>query len=96
MEGSITTADGVEVVRARALQVLPADAIPRTPDLPPPPGPGDGSTNDFQPPHRPMFATDAMDVRFIAGRFHESGPPPPGSGCRFRSLPAKSPRHCSG
>ncbi len=75
MEGSITGADGVELVRARALQVLPADpAIPRTPDLSPPAGPARGYENDFQPPHRPMFATDAMDVRFIAGRFHDVGP----------------------
>lgn len=75
MEGSITGADGVELVRARALKVLPADpAIPRTPDLSPPPGPTNGYENDFQPPHRPMFATDAMDVRFVAGRFLDVGP----------------------
>jgi hypothetical protein len=75
LEGSITGADGVELVRARALQVLPADpAIPRTPDLSPPPGPANGYENDFEPPHRPMFATDAIDVRLVAGRFHDVGP----------------------
>ncbi len=74
MEGSITGADGVELVRARALQLRPADpAIPRTPDLAPPPGPSQGYEIDFRPAYRPMFVTDAVDIRLVAGRFHEIG-----------------------
>jgi len=74
LEGSLR-ASGVEVVRARALQVRVADAGSLAP--PPstlPPGPQDGRVNDVRAPHRPMFAPDAIEVRFVAGAFHDAGP----------------------
>src|SRR5947209_2025014 len=69
-EASILAPDGTEVVRARALQVQLASGIPvRTPVAPPPPAPETGRENDFDPPYRPMFAPDALEVRFVAGGF---------------------------
>ncbi len=76
LEGSILSADGVEVVRARGLQVQAADtqAAP-TPISPPPPGPDNGHPSAaFSPPHRPMFAPDAIELRFVAGTFGGNGP----------------------
>jgi hypothetical protein len=67
-------ADGVEVVRARALRVhrasadgaaSPADAVAP----PSPPGPDAGRTGELPGLHRPRFATDANEVRFVAGGF---------------------------
>ena len=75
LEGSIRTPDGMEVVRARALQVARADAsAPTTPLVPPPPGPDQGHEHEsggegFNPPHRPMFAPDAIEIRFVEGVF---------------------------
>ena len=75
LEGSLQTAGGLEVVRARALQVKAADAgVPRTSPAVPPPGPEHGSENDYRPPHRPVFSLDAIELRFVSGRFHGGGP----------------------
>jgi hypothetical protein len=75
LEGSIRTTGGTEVVRARAVRVTPAvEHAPRTPEQEPPAGPEHGRGNDFAPPHRPMFAPDAIDIRFVAGAFHGGGP----------------------
>ena len=67
-EASLTREDGVEVLRARALQVQRA----RAPDT----GPGAGlpgletsRDSDLVAPYRPMFAPDAIEVRFVDGRF---------------------------
>jgi Thioesterase-like superfamily len=69
LEGSML-ADGVEVVRARALQVLNADAAGAHSELiAPPPGPEHGRSGELPGLHRPRFATDAVEVRFIAGGF---------------------------
>jgi hypothetical protein len=74
LEGSMTGADGVELVRARALQVKRTDpAVPRTASVAPPAGPENGYQTDFQPPFRPMFAPDAIDIRLVAGGFHDVG-----------------------
>jgi acyl-coenzyme A thioesterase PaaI-like protein len=67
-EAAVLAPDGTEVVRARALQVQLADGIP-TPLVPAPPGPWVGRDNDFDPPFRPMFALDALEIRFVAGSF---------------------------
>lgn len=71
LDGSIRDADGVEVVRARALRVAPADAGGLTtaePDQPP--APERGRVHDPVAPHAlPMFAPNAVEVRFVAGRF---------------------------
>ena len=69
LEGAML-AGGVEVVRARALQVLNADAADAHSELvAPPPGPEHGRSGELPGLHRPRFATDAVEVRFIAGGF---------------------------
>jgi hypothetical protein len=70
LEGALRRADGTEVVRARGLRVQRAAAsVPRTQPSSAPPGPEQGDDGDFRPPMRPMFAPDAIEVRFVAGRF---------------------------
>jgi Thioesterase-like superfamily len=67
LEGSML-ADGVEVVRARALRVRRADLGDASADgAPPPRGPADGRLLELGVPHRPMFAMDAVEIRFVAG-----------------------------
>ena len=63
-------ADGIEVVRARALRVSKAFADARPPDPGArPPGPEAGRTGELPGLHRPRFATDATEIRFVAGGF---------------------------
>lgn len=76
LEGVMRTADGTEVVRARALKVRLADAGEPLPEAsaPLPPGPDHGqeqppSAEGFAPPYRPMFAPDAIEIRFVSGVF---------------------------
>jgi Thioesterase-like superfamily len=67
LEASIL-ADGVEIVRARALRVHRAAAGgAAAADSPPPPGPEHGRPPELHPPHRPMFALDAIEIVFVAG-----------------------------
>jgi hypothetical protein len=64
---------GVEVMRARGLFVRPS-AIAAGSDQPPPfPGPEDGVANDWVR-GEPMFATHAMELRFVQGSFGGVGP----------------------
>jgi Thioesterase-like superfamily len=66
-------AGGVEVVRARALRVRRAAAHDAGPvGDPPPAGPADGRPMSFELPHRPMFAPDAMEVRFVSGSWGDN------------------------
>jgi Thioesterase-like superfamily len=66
-------ADGIEVVRARALRVRRADAIDAGPDGgAPPAGPDDGRPFDLGLPFRPMFAPDAVEIRFVEGSWGTS------------------------
>jgi Thioesterase-like superfamily len=74
LEGSITSSEGVEVVRARALRVRPAQAGHGGAAAAPPAGPDGGRENDFKPPYRPMFSPDAIEIRFVEGEFHDGGP----------------------
>ncbi len=75
LEGSIRTPGGTEVVRARAVRLMPAvEHAPRTVQQVAPGGPERGRENDFAPPHRPMFAPDAIEIRFVAGAFYGGGP----------------------
>jgi len=63
-------ADGVEVVRARALRLLAANSGSlHSEKTTPPPGPDDGRTGELPGLHRPRFATDAIEIRFVAGAF---------------------------
>jgi Acyl-CoA thioesterase C-terminal domain len=66
-------AGGIEVVRARALRVQRAaadDAGPRGGG--PPAGPADGTPMSFELPHRPMFAPDAVEIRFVSGSWGDN------------------------
>jgi acyl-coenzyme A thioesterase PaaI-like protein len=76
LEGTIADPSGLEVARARALQVQRAAAtIPRDSGEPEPPiGPERGRENDLRMPYRPMFAPDAIEIRFVEGRFMGGGP----------------------
>jgi hypothetical protein len=83
LEGSLRTADGVEVVRARALRVHRADVgkddagvaqVDASAAGPPVAGPEDGRANDYPSSGERMFATDTMDIRYITGAFLELGP----------------------
>jgi hypothetical protein len=64
---------GVEVMRARGLFARPS-AIAAGSDEPPPfAGPEDGVANDWVR-GEPMFATHAMELRFVEGSFGAAGP----------------------
>jgi Acyl-CoA thioesterase C-terminal domain/Acyl-CoA thioesterase N-terminal domain len=69
LEGAML-AGGVEVVRARALRVFRASAAGSACDgSAPPPGPELGRSGELPGLHRPRFATDANEVRFVEGGF---------------------------
>jgi Thioesterase-like superfamily len=74
LEGAIHDADGNEVTRARALLVRASEVGDKHEEPPPFPGPEQGRSNDFNNTGLTMFATDAMDIRFVAGAFSERGP----------------------
>jgi hypothetical protein len=75
LEGSIWTPDGLEVVRARALRIHASSAdVPTTDPDPPPPGPEHGIASDQVARYRPMFAPDAIEIRFVDGQFGNRGP----------------------
>jgi hypothetical protein len=62
------TADGVEVVRARALRVRRASAGGAGTDASSAPaGPDNGRPLELEPPFRPMFAPDSVEIRFVSG-----------------------------
>ena len=72
LDAFVTDPEGTEVTRARGLLLRPSE-IEATPAQPPPfPGPEDGAANDWDE-RRPMFATHAMEIRFVEGRFREPG-----------------------
>jgi hypothetical protein len=79
LEGSIRGEDGKPFVRATALRIRRADedvaaaAVGARHPATVPPGPEQAQPNDF-PGEEPMFARDAMEIRFVAGRFLEQGP----------------------
>ena len=74
LEGAIRAPNGVEVVRARALRIARADPEIPTTASQPPAGPEGGQLNQLRAPHRPMFAPDAIEIRFVDGNFHGGGP----------------------
>jgi hypothetical protein len=74
LEAAIRTEAGVEVVRARALQIQASTVDgAATEPVPSPPGPETGRENDFDPRFRPMFAPDAIELRFVVGTFLGGG-----------------------
>lgn len=69
LDGSMFAND-VEVVRARALRILAADSgSADSEEIAPPPGPEQSHTGELPGLHRPRFATDALEIRFVAGGF---------------------------
>ncbi|MGH2895943.1 MAG: thioesterase family protein, partial [Solirubrobacteraceae bacterium] len=74
LDAVLRDGDGTEVTRARALLVRPSE-IGNGPVQPPSfPGPEAGVRNDWEAEHRRrMFATEAMEIRFVHGRFLEPG-----------------------
>jgi hypothetical protein len=81
LEASLRTEDGVEVMRARALRVQRSGAAAAGAAVPGAlgggaamAGPEEGRRAEFFSPGGRMFATDAMDIRFLAGAFLELGP----------------------
>jgi len=73
LDAFLTDPDGTEVTRARGLLLRPAEIAAGAVEPPPFPGPEAGETNDWTE-ERPMFATHAMEIRFVEGRFREPGP----------------------
>ena len=73
LEGSIATPDGAEVVRARALKVAVASTDAGSSD-PVPAGPDRGEPDKLDRWEMTTFPGDAMEIRFVAGRFGETGP----------------------
>jgi acyl-coenzyme A thioesterase PaaI-like protein len=75
LEGSISTVNGVEVVRARALRVARAQvSAGEDANASPAAGPQAGRPSDFADPGHRTFPGDAMEIRFVAGKFYEPGP----------------------
>jgi hypothetical protein len=73
LDGFLTDPEGVEVARARALLLVPSELDAGTATPPPFPGPEAGQTNDWTD-QAPMFATHAMEIRFVEGVFRRPGP----------------------
>jgi hypothetical protein len=73
LEGSIESPDGSEVVRARALKVAAATTDAGSAD-PPPPGPDEIESNRLDRWKTTTFPGDAMELRFVSGKFGEPGP----------------------
>ena len=72
LDAFLTDAEGTEVTRARGLLLRAAEIEATALQAPPFPGPEAGEINDWNE-ERPMFATHAMEIRFVAGRFREPG-----------------------
>lgn len=74
LDAFLLDAQGTEVARARAL-LLRASEVGELRASPLPfPGPEQGRPNDFhRAGDRPMFATHAMEIRFVEGSFREPG-----------------------
>jgi hypothetical protein len=73
LEGSLWSADGVEVVRARALRVARA-GVSAGASAKAPPDPAAGRPNDFDSRGLSMFPAQAMEIRFVRGSFYGLGP----------------------
>jgi acyl-coenzyme A thioesterase PaaI-like protein len=73
LDGFLTDPDGIEVARARALLLVASELDAGTTMPPPFPGPEDGQASDWDD-DGPMFATHAMEIRFVEGVFRQPGP----------------------
>ena len=73
VDAFLSDPDGTEVTRARALFLRPSELAATEPVPPPFPPPEAGAPNDWTAAE-PMFATHAMEIRFVEGVFHGVGP----------------------
>ena len=73
LDAFVRDGSGIEVMRARGLFVRPAAVAGGSDEPPPFPGPEDGVANDWVR-SGPMFATHAMELRFVQGSFGAVGP----------------------
>jgi acyl-coenzyme A thioesterase PaaI-like protein len=76
LEAEVVDPEGVVVTRALALRVQPSEVSAGTNSPPPFPGPEAGAAREFgleNTPPMPMFATHAMEIRFVEGAFRELG-----------------------
>ncbi len=62
------------VTRARALLVAPSELGEPAMEPPPFPGPEDAAASDWERGDPRTFAGDALEIRFVEGRFREPGP----------------------
>lgn len=75
LDAFLLDGDGTEVTRARAVLLRPSQVGEPTLAPPPFPGPEQGRPNDFhRGGGRTMFATHAIEIRFVEGSFREPGP----------------------
>jgi Thioesterase-like superfamily len=77
VEGSLTGADGEELMRARAWRLRTEEVEFEAPDSGPdrtPPGPDRGESREFFPTGHDVGYHTAMEYRFIEGAFLEPGP----------------------
>jgi hypothetical protein len=76
LEGSLVDGQGTELLRARALRVRRAESsLPAVASAASSTPPDAAARSEFFAwARRPMFATDAMEIRFTAGHFSERGP----------------------
>lgn len=74
LDAALRDGDGTEVTRARALMLAPSEL--GNGGGPPPafPGPEAGVISDWSSDTHRMFQTDAMEIRFVEGRFRDLGP----------------------
>ncbi len=73
LEGTISTPDGTEVVRARALRVARAD-VTVGPQSPAPPTYEGVAASTFFSDGVTRFPGEGMEIRFVHGDFFERGP----------------------
>lgn len=73
LDGVLRDPEGTEVLRARALFLVPAELDATELQAPPFAGPEEGTPNDWHSP-TPMFATHGMEIRFVRGAFRRTGP----------------------
>ena len=73
LDGAMRDPEGTEVLRARALFLLPTEFDATPAQAPPFPGPEQGAPNDWHSP-TPMFPTHGVEIRFVEGSFRAVGP----------------------
>lgn len=77
LEATLLSGEGVELIRARALQVQRADGnATERPAPAPAAGPQEGHPDSPRtlPTDMAAFGADAMDISFVAGAFRDPGP----------------------